>query len=385
MSDATIWLDVRDGKRTVAVWRDGWLPRSEAFLVNQMSAMRHWSPVPVGLFRFKNGLAVEPALAPWGEAGVQRVLRWVFASHIHRRDFRRALQRSDARIIHAQFGIGGIHAAPVARALGLPLVVTFHGHDACSYPSRRPFSNRIYRVKLRRLFAQAHTLIAVSEYVAGLLRSAGAPAEKVRVLHIGIPLPEEPPSLGPSRSGILFVGRLIPLKGASDMLRAVSSLPARLRSVEVTVVGDGPERGALEEEAASLGLNVTFTGWLPPEEVADRMHRAAVLCAPSHADDTGRTEGFGLVYLEAALYGLPVVAYASGGVLEAVVNGSTGILVEERDLDALSGALSQLIDEEETARSYGGAGQRRVLEEFSLVRQTRRLESLYDAAAAADT
>ncbi len=208
----------------------------------------------------------------------------------------------------------------------------------------------------------------------------GVPTSKIVVQHIGIPLPTPAPYDGP-RQGIVFVGRLVEKKGCGDLLAALDRLPQPLRSTPVRVVGDGPLRAELAETAQRLGLDVTFLGRQPPSVVADELARGRVFCAPSRTAANGDVEGFGMVFLEAAAAGLPVVTYDSGGTSEAVAHARTGLVVPERDVEALAAALGSLLLDPDLAQALGEAGRRRVVEEFQVEPLTAQLEDLYDRVA----
>jgi glycosyltransferase involved in cell wall biosynthesis len=111
------------------------------------------------------------------------------------------------------------------------------------------------------------------------------------------------------------------------------------------------------------------------------MARAAVFCAPSKVASSGWAEAFGLVSLEAASAGMPVVAYQSGGVAEAVEAGVTGLLVAEGDVTELSERLGGLLTDPGLASSMGAAGQRRACRDFDIKRRSQLLEEVYDAVA----
>jgi len=112
------------------------------------------------------------------------------------------------------------------------------------------------------------------------------------------------------------------------------------------------------------------------------MNESLIFCAPSHPTADNKGEGFGMVYAEAAMVGLPVVAYAVGGALEAVVHGRTGKLVPERNVHLLAGAISELLANPTRASDLGREGRLRAMRAFDIKKQTSRLESLYDEITA---
>ncbi|MEJ5943936.1 glycosyltransferase [Pseudokineococcus basanitobsidens] len=376
--------DGHEGRRPagsrVVVWRDELLPSSETFIANQVGAMTRWEPLLAGLYRRPSLLDVDPALVVAGSgrvAGVHR--RWVRASGRSRR-LDALLRRPGVRVVHAHFGRDGMLVAPAARRAGLPLVVTFHGYDVTRLPEE-PGTGPAYRRGLRGLFSQASALVAVSGYVRARLLALGAPPAKVVVLPVGTSLGARPVGREALRR-ILFAGRLVEVKGVADLLDAVALLPPGLRDVPVDVVGDGPLRAPLEERARALGLDARFHGVLRSDDLAVERARGGVYCGPSHRSSAGDSEGLGMVFLEAAAAGLPVVAYRHGGVPEAVDDGVSGLLAPEGDVPALSAALARVLSDSGLAASMGAAGRRLVEERYDVECCTAALEDLYDRVAA---
>jgi glycosyltransferase involved in cell wall biosynthesis len=124
-------------------------------------------------------------------------------------------------------------------------------------------------------------------------------------------------------------------------------------------------------------------GALPQAEVLAWMRQAAMLALPSVRTGTGRIEGLGMVGLEAAATGVPVIGSDIGGIPEAVIDGETGFLVPERDHEGLAARIEGLLADASLRRRMGAAARRLVEQKFDLVTQTRVLETLYDEALAA--
>ena len=366
------------GRPVVAVWRTELGAPSETFIVNQVAAMRRWRPVLVGLRRAQPSLPLGEHLlldehGTWGRARRSLMWRagWDAAAQA-------ALSTPSVGLVHAHFAVDALAVRTSARLARCPLVFTAHGYDVTSHAPA--LTGSPIRSGWGDLVGMASAVIAVSDHIAGRVEAMGVPTSKIVVRHIGIPLPTPAPYDGP-RKGVVFVGRLVEKKGVADLLEAVARLGEPLRSTPVRVVGDGPLRGELEDTARRLGLDVTFLGRQPPAVVADELARGRVFCAPSRTAANGDVEGFGMVFLEAAAAGLPVVTYDSGGTSEAVAHGRTGLVVPERDVEALSAALGSLLLDPARAQALGAAGRRRVVEEFQVGPMTAQLEDLYDAVA----
>lgn len=367
----------------VAVWRDAWLPGSETFIRDHVTSLTRWQPLLLGLRRVPDGLKVTPHRAPFAEQGPRR---WAWA--VSRRMgylgvYESILRRRRPRLVHAHFGTDAVGVLPVARRHRLPIVVTFHGFDLST--ALLGAAGTLYRERLLGLWSYASLLLPVSGEMEQRLRDLGAPADKIRRHYLGVDLSTPTPvAPGPPR-GILYVGRLIPRKGVADLIDAVAALPERLRTTTpVTIIGNGPERGALEQRAESVpGGHFRFLGAQPSAVVAEELSQAAILCCPSRAVREVDIEAFGQVFLEAARAGVPAVAYRHGGVPEAVEDGVTGLLAPEGDVQVLSQHLGTLLDDPSRAAAFGAAGRRRVRDHFDLRQQAVLLESLYDQVVAA--
>ncbi len=159
---------------------------------------------------------------------------------------------------------------------------------------------------------------------------------------------------------ILSVCRLVPRKGIDRLIDALPSLP---KSVRLVVVGDGLDRERLQRLSESVRDQVLFVPQATDEERNAWYHAADVFALPVR-EEKGDVEGFGIVYLEAAMAGLPVVAGKSGGAVEAVLDGMTGILVDPNDRSALVEALKRLIQEPALRKQYGEQGRARALRDF---------------------
>jgi colanic acid/amylovoran biosynthesis glycosyltransferase len=368
------------GQRTAAVWKNAWLPFSETFVRDQIDFLPGWDVLRLGFENLPDGL-LKADYAPYPYSSLGKAVRLFLGVHPFLRSYLERLEHSGSSLIHAHFGSGGVNTLPLARETGLPLITTFHGADTTFYGSRVPGAERRYQLGLRELFDQGTVLLAASRYLADRLIASGAPAKKVEVHYTGTKAIELNQT-GEERSGIVFVGRLIPIKGVAHLLQAVASIKEPgARKTPVTIVGDGPLREELELLARQLDVNATFLGRLPSLEIPTILARHQVFCGPSLPGARNTREGFGMVYLEAALQELPAIAYSSGGVREAVADGQTGILAPEGDIQALSKALSSVLQDEALRTELGKAARRRALREFDLNTQTARLADLYRSAS----
>ena len=357
------------------VWKDDWLSLSETFVRDQMNSLENWNLLKIGFHRTPLPL-VEPDYAPYGAGYIGRALRVVGGTSIYEKGYLKRIRESDANFIHAHFLSGGMNSVSLAEKSGLPLITTLHNPRFSFERSRIPSSARsLLARRFRKLTAHGEKFLAVSNHVAEAAVQAGLPVDRVEVLPVGTNIVPLETSQDPQ--GIIFVGRLIEMKGARDLLQAVACLPNSLRDVRVTIVGDGPLRSELEQFAREKKLNVDFTGWISSSKLPKLLAASQVFCAPSKTDGFGAQEGFGMVYLEAALQQLPCVAYSSGGVSDAISDGESGILVAEGEILELSKALEHLLRDSTTRWKMGKRGRSRVETDFNLSTQSMKLEKIY--------
>src|SRR5712664_1723052 len=220
-------------------------------------------------------------------------------------------------------------------------------------------------------------VVAISNYTAGELRElADVPIE---VIPYTASLPEVNASSA-ARDGagpVLFVGRLVERKGVAHLIEAIARLGPTGPPLEI--VGEGPERPALEALAHRLGVaqQVMFRGKVAPHELQASYARAAVCVLPSVLDARGDTEGLGVVLLEAMNHGTPVIASRVGGIPDIVEDGVSGLLVAPGDADALAAAVRRVRDDPALARRLGEGGRRRLREQFSWPAIVQRWLDLY--------
>jgi phosphatidylinositol alpha-1,6-mannosyltransferase len=179
----------------------------------------------------------------------------------------------------------------------------------------------------------------------------------------------------------VFVGRLVARKGVDRLIEALALLPQS--DAVLHVVGDGPQRAALEALATTAGVRerVIFSGAVDDAARDRALGEAWCFAMPSRAEG-GDVEGFGIVYLEAAMAGVPAIGGRGSGADEAIAHGETGLLVDGRDARALAAALERILDDREGAAAMGAAARQRALRSFSWQRNARAVAGQLDLAAA---
>lgn len=244
---------------------------------------------------------------------------------------------------------------------------------------------------LRRVYNRSRAVIAISAFTRDTLAKYGIAPERIEVIYPGappaIPIPaDEAAALRyryviEEKRIILAVGRLIERKGHRTLIEAMPKILAEVPNAHLVIVGQGPMMSACSRLAQQSGIreHVTFTGPLDDAEVRGLYSLCDVFALPTGTGAGGQVEGFGLVFSEAHAYGKPVVAGRSGGVVEAVLDGETGLLVEPDDAGAVADAIVTVLRDEVLAARLGESGRKRVETELNWTTFTQKLLAVIEA------
>jgi glycosyltransferase involved in cell wall biosynthesis len=270
---------------------------------------------------------------------------------------------------------------------GMPLVVSLHGSDVF-LAERMALARRL----AGRAFQTAGAVTACSGDLHQRALALGARPKATRTVPYGVDVhgfsPETPRAGIRERLAVpdnaflvLALGRLVEKKGFVHLVDAA----AKTGGIRVVIAGDGDLRPSLEERARSLKAPVTFTGNLDRETVAAALAEADVVVVPSVVDRAGNVDGLPNTLLEAMASGCAVVASRVAGIPDVIEDGRNGILVPEKDPDALAAALRRLAREPETRLALAGEARRTAVESLSWEAAGRRFEECYVQAASMDT
>jgi colanic acid/amylovoran biosynthesis glycosyltransferase len=363
--------------RNILAYCDKMFTPSESFIPRGYSSFERLKPIYIG--HTINGPVPDGAEAIdlsdlHGIGGVSGFKQFGWVSM----QLKQRLQDLNPIAIHASFGKSGTYALPLAKALGLPLAVTYYGGDATKTSNTKNSVLRVYNRRRQTLWDTADLILPCSDFIRRELLSKGAPDDKMVVHHnTADPAKFQP---GEKENLLVFAGRWSPKKGIDTLIEALTKLGPALDGWTVRLCGNKPEgqrdgfEQALHDQLAAANVNVELAGWVPADEMPKQWAAAKIACVPSKRAPSGDAEGLPLVCIEAMLSGCALAATRHSGIVECVIDGETGYLCDEGDADALAENLRKMMTDPEATARMGDAGRALAMEDFNLQKQSRKLE-----------
>ncbi len=363
---------------SVAIFRKRLLSYSETFIADQGQFLPHYRPVYCGFQKDKSGISMianstNILLEDNSYFGALQKILFRFGISSARKWLDR-IKQEDPALVHAHFFNDGVDALKLADRLDLPLVTTLHGHDITKHKNASE-QNPV----TQQFFKQVDRVIAVSEFIADQALAKGCPEQKLVQHYIGIDLDKfTQPKIESEEPSLLFVGRLVEKKGCTYLLQAMEQLQMKYPDLRLNIIGEGELKTLLQQEVKARDINVSFVGTASAAEIREQLARCWLFVAPSVTAADGDTEGLGMVFLEAQALQTPVVSFRSGGLVEAVEEGVTALLSDEKDVTGLAEAIASLLEDSALRRDMGVAGRHRIEQHFDIRKQCVKLEQIYD-------
>lgn len=289
------------------------------------------------------------------------------------------LSKTDARLLHIYFGQIAVHLLPLIRVWERPSIVSFHGADVLV-----DMNKPAYREATRQMLDAVKAVLVRSESLRRAVIQLGCDEKKIEIQRTGIPLDEFPfreRNFVTAAAEWRFVqaGRLIEKKGLPVTLRAFALFLRQHPNAKLTIAGEGPLLGQLQNLARDLNIDgrVSFTGFISQEQLCEIFYASHIFLHPSQTGRDGNQEGIPNSMLEAMASGLPVFASEHGGIPEAIENNVSGVLVSEGDHEKLAAALLDAAKHPEFLSRMACDGAEIIRKNFDLRAQARRLEDTY--------
>lgn len=278
-------------------------------------------------------------------------------------------------VILCHFGPVGLRLLPVARALGVPIVVHFHGIDIS-----RALGSRWYRYSLVNVLRQFARLIVVAGYQREWIHSHCKTRSAADIIPCGVPCSEFSPSrdVGVQPCRFLAVGRFVEKKAPMEVVRAFAACRAACPETEMTMIGAGPLEQETHGLAQRLGVSraIHFLGEQPTSRVRIELQKAGAFVQHSVTSSRGDMEGWPVSIAEAAASALPVIATNHGEIPLQVQDGLSGLLVAEGDWEGMASAMIRLAKDADLRIRLGRAGRRHMAANYDMSRQIERLEDV---------
>ena len=280
-------------------------------------------------------------------------------------------------IIHCHFGPNGIIGAYLKEVgINSKLITTFHGYDMSMFISSH--GEDIYK----NLFLKGDLFMPISEHWKKKLIEMGCEEGKIIVHRMGIDVEKfefsERRKTGTIK--ILSVGRLVEKKGHEYAIKALAKVVNKNgKDIIYRIVGDGPLKDKLMSLAEELGIEdcVEFMGNVEDEELLKLYKESHIFILPSVTASDGDQEGIPVVLMEAQAMGLPVISTYHSGIPEVVIDGKSGFLVPEKDVDALAEKMEFLVEHPELWSEMGRHGREFVEKHYDIRRLNKRLVEIY--------
>lgn len=308
---------------------------------------------------------------------LRRVLR-LPESYFEEAALKRFLLKDKVDAVMAEYGPTGVAVMDSCKEAGIALIVHFHGFDAYKREELEQAGKRY-----PRLFESAAAVVAVSRDMENQLLRLGAPQKKLHYNPYGVDI-----SLfqngDPGHAPLVFVavGRFVDKKAPHLTILAFMKVVESIAEARLVMIGDGPLWEACKQLVRALGIagEVEFLGPVAHREVATNMQQARAFVQHSMRTSDGDSEGMPVAVLEAGATGLPVVATRHAGIQDVVIEGKTGLLVDEGDVHGMAECMIQLGNNPSLAAELGKAARARIVAEFSMEKSINNLWSIVVAA-----
>jgi colanic acid/amylovoran biosynthesis glycosyltransferase len=286
--------------------------------------------------------------------------------------------RKDFDIIHCHFGPNGNLGIYIKKILPeTKVVTTFHGYDVNSYP------NTAGKDVYRELFEHGDLFTANTAFTKQQVVDLGCDDGKIEILPVGVKLERFPFSerilSADEPVRILTVGRLVEKKGYEHAIRAIAKLLDKHKNIIYSIAGEGPLRERLMSLVNELGIEgkVEFLGALSQDKVVELYRTSHIFVLSSVTAEDGDKEGQGLVLQEAQATGLPVVSTLHNGIPDGVLDGKSGFLVPEKNVDALAQRLEYLVEHPEVWPEMGRTGRKLIEQNYDIKILNEKLLGIY--------
>jgi colanic acid/amylovoran biosynthesis glycosyltransferase len=362
----------------VVQYNSSFLPLTEVWIYNQLSKLdgvRH-----LFLCRSTQNLELFPSIPVCSLNKLPfltRILQLVYfklSGYIPRF----ATCAAESSILHVHFGYNGVKMTGLSRHLKIPMICSFYGIDAFSFPLQR---NRNLK-RLQQLFRNSDRILVLGPYMRDAIAGMGCPADKIYIHHLGVDLKKirfEQRTRKPTDPvRFLMASSFIEKKGVDICLKALSSLKDQ-HSFSVDIIGDGPLKDQLISiiKAGGMEERVTFHGYRPYDYFIDLAYQCDVFLQASRTSATNDKEGTPMSIVDAMATGLPVVSTRHSDIPEIVQDGITGFLADENSVSSFQEAIHIICSRMDELSVFSENSRRHIEDHFNVEKQAGILRTMY--------
>lgn len=376
--------------KTVAHFKAGpYLPITENWIYSQIKHLSLYKPMVYAPVTINLDIFPTEGLRKLKGAGKYRLLSRLFLYT----SFFISMRKDKPALVHAHFGPSGYIFLPLKKILGTPLITSFYGYDLSKLIKERPK----WKNKYKTLFQHGDLFLVEGSRMKRSLIELGCPNEKVFVQHLGIDLDRIPFVMRNTESdgpfNILIAGSFREKKGFPHAVEAFGRLKKKYPglNLRLTIIGDSSDNQQEERQKNmileairkyKLSEFVKMMGYQPYTVFIEELYKHHIFLSPSLSASDGDTEGgVPVSIIEASASGMPVVSTLHCDIPEVILNGESGYLVPERDVDGLVQALELLVLNPQSWRKIGKKGREHTEECYDVRRQIKRLEGIYTIVA----
>lgn len=336
-----------------AVLYEGWQP-------SNIHAGGSIYPFPLNLLVFRGSL---------------RNLFPIFYQKIYTYFLKKYLIDTETTCLLANYGPLGTHICTACQELQMPFVVHFHGFDASEKKTISRFGE-----DYRKILPLAKAVIVVSQVMKADIEGICGPLKNLHVLPYGVDTEKFIPRPKNSNQAIqlISVGRFTAKKAPIMSIKAFQILLEKFPTAYFTMIGDGELWEDAKKYVAENGLekNIAFMGQQTPDLILEKLQKSDIFIQHSIKTPSGDSEGTPNSILEASACGLPIVSTLHAGIPEAVIQGETGILVQENDFQAMGEALISLAQDPDRRLEMGESARNHMLKNYEIKKQAEKLRRL---------
>lgn len=291
--------------------------------------------------------------------------------------FARFCKEKKADILHVHFGYHGLKSIGLKKKLKIPMVCSFYGDDAFSWVQKE-----WYRKKIVHLFNEADIILVLGEYMKAWLMKLGCPEEKIRIQHLGVDLKkikfEDRTYAIDQEFNFLIASSFVPKKGIDIAIKALSEIGDSL-DYKVHIVGGGVLENEIYGLVKELKMDekVKFYGYQAYEFFLNLSYKCDAFLSASRTGEANQKEGTPMALVDVMATGLPVVSTFHSDIPEIVLDGETGYLAKENDVEDFARAILSFVDDYKNNRDLTRKARKHIEENFNAEIQTLKLERIY--------